>query len=111
MMFATVFVWSRLLLVAAVFVGLLFLQRTLAKTASRWPGLVLPGLALLCSFLVPLSFTAPPAGLTVGIVAALVCSWLLANLPTLALLAVYFVCRKKLRRRAQLNRMNIQDLD
>lgn len=111
MMFATVFMWSRLLLVATVFVGLLFLQRALAKTASRWPGLVLPVLALLGSFLVPLSFAVPPAGLTVGIVAALFFSWLLANIPTLALLAIYFVCRQKLHRRTQLNRMNIQDLD
>ena len=36
--------------------------------------------------------------------------WLLGNVPTVVLLAIYFGCRKKNRRNRQIDKMNIQDL-
>ena len=36
---------------------------------------------------------------------------ILGNIPTLILLAVYFVCREKFRKRNQIEKMKIQDLE
>jgi len=36
---------------------------------------------------------------------------LLFNISTIILLAIYFGCREKLKRKAQLEKMNIQDLE
>ena len=36
---------------------------------------------------------------------------LLYNIPTLILLAIYFACREKFRRKKEMDRMNAQDLE
>ena len=45
-----------------------------------------------------------------GFMIALILGWLLANIPTLILLAIYFACRGKQRRNKRLDKMSIQDL-
>lgn len=90
--------------------GVIALQIFLSKRESRWPGLVLPALELLVSFLYPLYMLAPSGGVTGGFVLEMLLVWLMANIPTLVLLAIYFACREKQRRKKQLEKMNIQDL-
>ena len=92
-------------------VGIVLLQIFLSRREGRWPGLVLPGISLLLSLLYPLNMAAPAGGVTAGFVVQLLVVWLLANIPTFVLLAIYFVCREKQRRNRQLEKMNIQDLD
>lgn len=99
-----------LFLVLAFFVGLIFLQIFLSKRESRWPGLVLPGLMFLSSLVYPLNMTAPVGGVDVGFVLSMVLVMLFANIPTLIFLAIYAACRERVRRKQQLNRMDIQDL-
>lgn len=94
--------------VIAFCVGMLALQAALARMESRWPGLVLPLITFLRSFLAPIGMV---GGLTVGFVLQVLLMWLLSNIPTAVLLAIYFACRTRQRRKKQLDKMNIQDLN
>ncbi len=92
-------------------VGVIVLQIFLSKRESRVAGLVLPIIAFLCSLLYPLNLVAPAGDVTAGFLALVFFVWLLGNIPTFVLLAIYFGCKGKQRRRKQLDKMNIQDLD
>lgn len=90
--------------------GVIVLQVFLSKRESKWPGLVLPIISFLFSLLYPLNMAAPSEGVAVGVIFQVLLVWLLGNIPTMILLAVYFGCRKKQHRNKQLDKMNIQDL-
>ena len=89
------------------------LEIWLARREKWWPGLILPGLALLRGTAKAILFYAAcePSGMALG---TAVLEFVLCNIPTAMLLAVYAVCRecrKRKRRRAQeLDRMHIDDL-
>lgn len=94
-------------------VGVILLQIFLSKRENRWAGLILPAISFLISFIYPLSMAAftqigsMRAELGGTTVFGLILVWLLANLPTAVLLAIYFTCRDKNR---SVDKMNIQDL-
>ncbi|MDD3164390.1 MAG: hypothetical protein PHS97_00870 [Oscillospiraceae bacterium] len=97
-----------ILLGLAMLVGVVLLQIFLSKRKSKWLGLILPMLSAAYSLLMVLNIAAFQA-MTGGELLLLVGSVLLiGNLPTLVLLAIYFGCRQK--RRAPLEKMNMQDL-
>ena len=97
-----------LIFTLALLAGVILLQIYLSKRESKWPGLVLPILSFVISFLYPLNMAIPSVG---GFIIALLWGWIIANIPTYVLLAIYFACREKYRKRKQLDKMNIQDLD
>lgn len=101
----------RTLILIAFIAIVILLQIYLSKRASKWPGLVLPIMAFLFGLLFPLNMVAPSDGVTVGFVFQMLLVWLLGNIPTIVLLAIYFGCRSKQRRNSQIDKMNIQDLD
>jgi len=88
--------------------GIVLLQIFLSRRERRWPGLVLPGITFLYSVLALLSVAA--MGSVVEMVVAILVVAVLYNIPTLILLAIYFACRGKQRKRGELNRMKIEDL-
>ena len=96
--------------VIAFCVGMLALQAALARMESRWPGLVLPLITFLRSVLTPIGMVGAAGGPTAGFVLQVLLMWLLSNIPTV-LLAIYFACRTRQRRKKQLDKMNIQDLN
>lgn len=89
-------------------VGIVFLQIFLSRRESRWPGLVLPGLAFLLSLLYVLSVA--DTGSVSGNILLVLAVLLAGNIPTLILLAVYWAAREKRRVKAQMDKMNIDDL-
>lgn len=99
---------SVLLVFLAVLVGGIFLQIYLSKRESKWPGLVLPGLTGLMSLIGPLSVV--DTGSAVSNVLAVLVTLLLGNIPTLILLAIYWAAREKLRKKSELDKMQIDDL-
>ena len=101
---------NTLILAVLVIAGIVCLQIFLSKRESKWPGLVLPILAFLFSLLYPLNMIAPDEGVTVSFIIQMLIVWLIGNIPTIILLAIYFGCRGKQRRNKQLDKMNIQDL-
>ena len=101
---------STLILAVLVIAGIVCLQIFLSKRESKWPGLVLPILAFLFGLLYPLNMIAPDEGVTVSFIIQMLIVWIMGNIPTIILLAIYFGCRGKQRRNKQLEKMNIQDL-
>ena len=84
------------------------LQWFLSRAESRVPGLVMPGISFLFSFVYLLSFTGEDNGFLLAVKMAAV--MLLANIPTFILLAIYFAVRSKKRKKSAVDKMNIQDL-
>lgn len=94
-----------------IYVGLIFLQIRLSKRLGKWPGLVVPALLLCSSLASGLKAFANSDAAGWQAVAAGLASFFSSNVFTLVLLVIYFVQREKIKRRAQLDKMNVQDLD
>ena len=89
-------------------VGGIVLQIFLSKRESKWPGLVLPAITFLSSVLMMLNVTAMETARAV--IAALLSAFIMGNIPTLILLAIYFACRGKQKARSEMDKMLIKDL-
>lgn len=99
-----------ILVLLVLLAGGIVLQIFLSKMKSRWFGLILPSITFIYSLLMIFSVAAYQ-GMTGGGVFMMVASiLLLCNIPTIVLLGIYFGCREKMKVRAQLEKMNIQDL-
>lgn len=96
-----------------MFVGLCFLQAYLSRRESKFLGWIIPGISFLLSLIWPLNVVYYPAGegMNWGPVLEMLLVLLLANIPTYVYLIIYFVCREKYRKKNQMNKMSIQDLD
>ncbi len=90
----------------AVMVGLGVLQVYLSKGEGKLPGLIIPGIFFFLSLMWVLLMYTRGAEVVECMLALL-----LTNIPTYIYLAIYFVCREKYRKKSQMDRMNIQDLD
>jgi nicotinamide riboside transporter PnuC len=93
----------RLLIIALIVICVVILQIVLSRTKSKIPGLVLPALCFLFSLIVPLNMIVANS--------AAVLFWLIVNIPTIILLLVYFVCRQQYKKKNQIEKMKIQDLE
>lgn len=123
----------------AILVGIVALQVFLSRRKAWWPGLVMPVLSFLMSLLIVvgnfvfLSLSSTVSGTqvvdeqtgavvyqaqqvqqahdwTVGDTAQMGVLLLVSNIPTIVLLATYFLCRRSRKHKKQLDKMNIQDL-
>jgi len=94
-----------LLFVAAI----VLLQIFLSKKDSKWAGLILPIIAFGLGLLYPLNMTAFD-GINASFLLQMLIVWLIGNIPTFILLAIYFACHGKNNKNKQLDKMNIQDL-
>lgn len=96
--------------------GAIYLEFRLAKTTSKWPGLVLPLVTFLYSLLVLFAYPswdsiAPGSGVSiVGASVSFFFTFLIANIPTFVFLAIYFAVREKKKRDEQMEKMHIKDL-
>lgn len=70
------------------------LQVFLSKRTNKWLGLILPALTFVASFMYPFIMLAPPEGLTFSFAMQMLGSWLIVNISTVILLAIYYICRK-----------------
>ena len=102
-------IMTNILLVLVFGVGTILLQIFLSRRQSRWPGLILPALTLLYSLVMVLNVAT--TGDLASALLAMGVTFLLGNLPTLILLVIYAACREQYRRKKQMERMNIQDLE
>lgn len=86
--------------------GMCFLQVVLSKREGMIPGLIIPAAFFLLSLIYVLDMVvnAYPSG-------ECWLTFLFMNIPTFICLVIYFICREKYRKKNQINRMNIQDLD
>lgn len=100
-----------LLIILMFFVGIPLLQIFLSRRNNRIAGLILPFVTFLYSIVCVLSVVGINSMTVWHIVATLILTFLVANVPTLILLAIYFACKEKEKRKKQLEKMNIQDLN
>lgn len=90
---------------------IIYLQIYFSKMESKWMGLILPGLTLIYSIIVVLNIAEPPVDISISKRIAMVLSaFLTSNIPTIILLAIYSVVRQKLKRKSEIDKMNIKDL-
>ena len=100
--FGIVFLW--------VFgVGGIWLQIFLSKKESKWAGLILP----IVSFCISLIFVLNVAniGEPSAVIVTIITAFLLCNIPTAVLLAIYAACRGKRKKQRALDKMSVQDLE
>lgn len=72
----------------------ILLQVFLSRRKRKWPGLVLPAISFLSSFLYPFVLIALPNAISFGFVLQMVEAWLFVNIRTAIYLVIYFVCRR-----------------
>lgn len=99
MAIAATLIVTRLLFIILIFCAMIVLQVFLSRTELRWPGLILPALWLLFSLILVGNIAIVPDAPNTTIALAIVV-FLMGNIPTLVLLAVYAICRRGKRRRA-----------
>jgi len=102
---------SRIILLVPVFIGLAVLQGFLAKSGRKWVAMILPGIFFALSLIAVLNVAPDPHMDTVQLVLLVFFTFLLYNIPTMILLAVYFAFRPKERKNKELEKMRLQDLD
>lgn len=97
------------LAVLAVLAGAVILQFYLSGRENKYIGLILPALTFAGSFAVPLNLAAPAEGITLSFLGKALIVFLLANILTFVLLAVWFIRRERLRRRNEWERISLTD--
>lgn len=111
MAIGTVMIYISLIVILAVCVGGILLQIFLSKRESWWPGLILPLFTFLYSLLAVFSVVITDSMGGWEIFTTIAAAFVTANIPTIVLLAIYFVCREKKKRRRELEKMKLQDLN
>ena len=89
----------RILILLILVICLLLLQVVLSRTQSKIPGLILPGVMILGYLPFMYAITGGPNVL-----------WLIATIPVIILLLIYFLCRRKFKKN-QMEKMQIMDLE
>jgi len=96
-----------LLVLLGLLVGGILLQIFLSRRESRWPGLVLPALTFLYSLAMALGVVVSDGEFPWG---PLLASLTMGNIPTVVLLAIYAAGRERLKKRREIDKMQIDDL-
>ena len=107
MKFTLIFFIIYLLLGALV----VYLQIYFSKMKNKWMGLILPGISLIVSIIMVLNIAEPSANISkVQRIVMVLSAFITSNIPTIILLAIYSVVRQKLKRKSEIDKMNIKDL-
>lgn len=102
--------WPRIAVLILVLRAVVALQVFLSKSRSKYPGLVLPLIFFALSLIYPFNITAPKDASTGRLLLVMLAVLLIANIPTMVLIAIYMVCRDKAGRKKELEKMKIRDL-
>lgn len=105
-------------------VAVILLQIFLSKRENRWTGLILPTISFLFSIIGILgsaffykvttnsttTYSISNESISQIIMQAIII-FLLMNIPTVILTAIYFACREKSKKNREIDKMNINDLN
>ena len=105
----TTSIWFVWMLFIGITAGLIVLEVFLARAERWWPGLMPPLFTFLWALFTCLNVAS--VGDVVSMLGALLITFLILNIPTWVLLAIYFVCREKRRKKKMLDKMNLHDLN
>ncbi|MDR1001278.1 MAG: hypothetical protein LBL96_10860 [Clostridiales bacterium] len=90
-------------------VGGILLQIFLSKKEGKWAGLILPIITFCASFIYLLNVA--NIGELSSVIMTIVSVFLLGNIPTVVLLGIYAVCKERRKKRRDLEKMSVQDLE
>lgn len=90
--------------------GIIILQIFLSKRENKWLGLILPIINVMFSILGVLGLAVFGYQSITEIILQLTMVFILFNIPTIILLAIYFACREKLKKSKEIDKMKIEDL-
>ena len=124
MLIATVSTIISLIFLIAFVAAMIILQVYLSRRESKLPGLVLPAITFLGELFILLNvvtnvvMTSVADNAVGGVdsydvfvtVVNTVLTLLVISMPTIVLLVIYFLCRRRMNRKKQIEKMNIQDL-
>jgi hypothetical protein len=99
------------LLIVAFLAGIVMLQIFLSKGENKWLGLILPVISVIYSLMAVLGMAIYANQTTVERITQDIFVFLLLNIPTAILIAIYFACREKYKKKKEIDKMNIQDLN
>ena len=117
MLIATVSTIISLIFLIAFVAAMIILQVYLSRRKSKLPGLVLPAITfsgelfILLNVVTNVVMTSAADNAVGGVDSYDVFVTLLViSMPTIVLLVIYFLCRRGMNRKKQIEKMNIQDL-
>lgn len=124
MMIATKTIIIACVILLLVSVGVIALEVYLSRRESKVPGLVLPAITfsgelfILLNVVTNVVMTSAADNAVGGVdsydvfvtVVNTVLTLLVISMPTIVLLVIYFLCRRGMNRKKQIEKMNIQDL-
>ena len=105
----TTSIWFVWMLFIGITAGLIVLEVFLARAERWWPGLIPPLFTFLWALFMCLNVAS--VGDVVSMLGALLITFLILNIPPWVLLAIYFVCREKKRKKKMLDKMNLHDFN
>jgi hypothetical protein len=99
------------ILIAIIFLaGIIILQIFLSKRENKWLGLILPIINVIFSIIAVLNMAILGNESIIQIIFQDIIVFLLCNIPTIILIAIYLACREKFKKNKEIDKMNIQDL-
>ena len=106
-MAGTAFLLAVVLLIAA---GVLALQYVLSKSESKWLGLIIPAISVMYSIIMVCGLVYYDGMKMSQMIFSVASVFLMANIPTAVLLAIYLAVRRGKRKYKEMDKMNIKDL-
>jgi len=98
-------------IIAPIFLAvIIILQIFLSKRDNKWFGLILPIINVIISIMAVLGRAYFEKPSMAEIIIQAIMLFLVWNIPTAISIAIYFVCREKLKKKKEIDKMNIQDL-
>lgn len=107
---------SLIILIVLIIAGI-FLQIFLSGRENKWLGLILPLISFAFSLIVVLGIITYDGirhhhpGMGIRIFFTILYTLFISNIPTYILLGIYFAVREKRKKRKELEKMSIQDLE
>ena len=98
------------LILIITLVGTILLQIFLSKSNNKWFGLILPIINIVFSIMAVLGSAVYAGGEIAEIAMRSFMIFLVCNIPTIILIAIYLSCREKFKKKKELDKMNIHDL-
>ncbi|MCB2293053.1 hypothetical protein LGK95_05885 [Clostridium algoriphilum] len=98
------------IVVPILLVVIIMLQIFLSKIESKWLGFILPAFNGVFSVIAVLGMAFFEKLSIIEIIIQATMVFLLWNIPTAILISIYYSCRKKLKKKKEIDKMNIQDL-
>lgn len=102
---------SNSIIFVGILVGIFFLQIFLSTKENKKLGLILPGINFVISILISLIYLLNALTLDVSIFIGISIVFIAYNVPTVILIAIYYTYRNKYKKKYEIDKMNIQDLD